>query len=226
MLCDFFVQRGFTVHSAKDGPTALSLFYRHSPSIVILDRMLPEIEGVQVARAIRSTSTVPILMLTALGEEEERLEGFEVGVDDYVVKPFSIRELESRVRAILRRSAPNGPDRATASDAETAEPVVQVGPLTIDPATHECRRDGTLLNLTAAQFAILRRMMQSPGRVFTRLQLLETFQPDAFAGYERTIDVHIKNLRKEIEPDRDNPRFIETVRGVGYRLNRDPGRGR
>lgn len=214
MLCDYFSQKGFTTIAATDGPTAIGAFFRHDPALVILDRMLPEMDGIQVARAIRASSRVPIIMLTALGEEEDRLEGFDVGVDDYVVKPFSIRELESRVRAVLRRS----PETADSSGEPGAPRRIAHGELVLDLQARRCLRGGQEVELTGAQFEIVRLMLEHPGRVFTRLQLLESFQPDAFAGYERTIDVHIKNIRKALEPDRAHPTIIETVRGVGYRI--------
>ena len=207
MLSDFLTSRGYLCESAFDGTSALAAFYREVPDLVILDLNLPHIDGMEVARTIRTAHNTPIIMLTARGEEEDTLAGFEVGTDDYVVKPASMKEIAARVTALLKRSSGG---RGTATIAR--------GTLLLDTEKRRVYRDGTPLNLTGAQFAILQTLMSSPGRVFTRMQLLETFQDHAFAGYERTVDVHIKNIRKALGENQSDTRYIETVWGTGYRF--------
>ena len=216
MISDFLAARGYRASSVFDGPAALRAVFEHPPDIVVLDLNLPALGGLEVARTITSETDIPIIVTTARGEEEDRLEGFRSGVDDYLVKPFSLPELAARIEAILRRATrPTG----TRSGDELADgPPVVAGPLRLDQARREAFVHGKPVSLTAVQFAILMRMARSPGRVFTRLQLLESFQDHAFDGYERTIDVHIKNIRRRIEADPHHPRILETVRGVGYRV--------
>ncbi len=201
----------FRVASAGDGLAALSIFRQEKPDFVILDLNLPKLDGLDVARKIRKESDVPIIMVTARAEEYDRLIGLELGADDYIVKPFSPREVVARVRAVLRRAG------------KTPAPArrVSAGNLEIDLEAHSVQCAGELVELTPTEFNLLAAMAAQPGRVFTRLQLLEEAQGQAYEGYERTIDAHIKNLRAKLEADPRKPRYIETVFGVGYRFRRE-----
>jgi DNA-binding response OmpR family regulator len=201
----------FEVISAFDGAEALAQFDRHAPDLIILDWMLPEVDGLSVAQRIRRTSNVPIIMLTAKVDEEDRIAGLETGADDYVVKPFSARELEARVRAVLRRSIGK---RA---------PVLEVGDLRMDQAQRLVWLGGEPIELTAMEFDLLAFLMTHPRRVFTRLELLEAVRGETYESFERSIDSHIKRLRQKIEPDPRNPRFVLTVFGVGYKLAKEEG---
>ncbi len=198
---------GYRVASAADGRAALAAFRRERPDLVILDLMLPEVDGWEVARQIRADGRTPIIMLTARGEEVDRLLGLGLGADDYITKPFSPREVVARVRAVLRRTGGEAPIEATT-----------VGDLEIDHARMQVRRGGTTVALTPTEFRLLAALARSPGRVYTRLQLIDIVQGHAFEGYERTIDAHVKNLRHKLEPDPRRPRYVLTVHGAGYRL--------
>jgi DNA-binding response OmpR family regulator len=200
---------GFRVVAAADGQLALTQFRRERPALVILDLGLPEVDGLDVARTLRRESNVPIIMLTARVDEADRLIGLELGADDYVTKPFSPRELVARVRAVLRR--------ARGERDQPAAPMM-VGDVTIDIERRSVVVAGRSADLTPTEFDLLAVLARHPGRVFTRLELLDRVQGYAFQGYERTIDAHIKNLRQKIEPDPRNPRYVETVYGVGYRF--------
>jgi DNA-binding response OmpR family regulator len=208
---DYLKRDSFSVIAAGDGITALSIFRQEKPDFVILDLNLPKMDGLDVARAIRKESEVPIIMLTARAEEYDRLIGLELGADDYMVKPFSPRELIARVKTVLRRSGkPQAP-------AET----VRAADIEIDLTAHTVRREGMPVELTPTEFSLLTTLVSQPGRVYSRLQLLESAQGQAYEGYERTIDAHIKNLRAKLEPDPRQPRYIETVFGIGYRFHKD-----
>ncbi|BDG60699.1 response regulator transcription factor [Caldinitratiruptor microaerophilus] len=208
-LIAFNLERaGYRVVTTADGVEALSLARERRPALIILDLMLPGMDGIDVCREVRRSSDVPILMLTARRDEIDRVVGFEVGADDYVTKPFSPRELVSRVRAILRRTAPRPVERPSGT----------FGSLHIDYERFEVTRDGERVDLTLTEFQILRVMSQQPGRVFTRDELLDRVRGQEFAADPRTIDVHIRHLRAKIEPDPSRPTYIETVRGVGYRF--------
>ncbi|MEW5958168.1 MAG: response regulator transcription factor [Chloroflexota bacterium] len=199
---------GFRVVVAYDGQEALAIFRHEQPDLLVLDLMLPEIDGLDVARTIRRASNVPIIMLTARAEETDRLIGLELGADDYVVKPFSPRELVARVRAVLRRVG-----------AGPAQPqLITAGTLALDLGRREARLAGRPIPLTTAQFDLLTVLAQHPGQVFSRMQLLDAVQGEAFEGYERTVDAHIKNLRRALGDDPRDPRYILTVRGVGYKF--------
>jgi len=199
----------FRVVTAGDGQAALTLFRHEKPALVILDLGLPAIDGLDVARALRKESNVPLIMLTARVDEADRLIGLELGADDYVTKPFSPRELVARVRAVLRRA---GGEREAA-----ALPVV-AGDVTIDLECRQVTVAGRAVELTPTEFDLLAVLARHPGRVFTRLELLDRVQGYAFEGYERTVDAHIKNLRQKIEPDPKQPRYLLTVFGVGYKF--------
>ncbi len=209
------VQEGFEVSVAYDGHDAIAKAQKDAPDLVILDLMLPYVDGLEVCRHIRKESSVPILMLTAKDGEQERVIGLELGADDYVTKPFSPRELVARVRAILRRTA-----------RETQRPgakPVSVGELVLDPTTHEVRLTGRLIDLTTKEFDLLQLLLSHPNRVFTRDFLLEHIWGYDYFGSTRTVDMHISRLREKIEDDPNNPTFIMTVRGVGYKLKKDQG---
>ncbi len=202
---------GFHVFVAEDGAAGLALAERKNPALVVLDLMLPDISGEEICAEIRSRSDVPILMLTAKASEEERVAGLVSGADDYLVKPFSPRELVARVRAVLRRT----------QGVET--PLVETlsfdgGRLEIDTVQHAVRREGAPVDLTPNEYKLLVTLARYPGRVYSRFELINRVQGYDYEGYERTIDVHVKNLRKKIEPDPAHPRYVETVLGVGYKL--------
>jgi DNA-binding response OmpR family regulator len=204
----YLEQAGFEVVPARDGAAALEAFRSAAPDLVILDWMLPKLDGLSVAREIRASSRVPIIMLTARVTEQDRLAGFHAGVDDYVVKPFSARELEARVRAVLRRSS-------------TKEPSIQeTGDLRLDREQRLVWVRGEGVELSAMGFDLLAFLMSHPGRVFTRLELLEAVRGETYSGFERSIDSHVKRLRQKIERDPAKPAYILTVFGVGYRFAR------
>ncbi|MCL8206655.1 MAG: response regulator transcription factor [Actinomycetia bacterium] len=206
-LVRFALEReGFEVSVAQDGWAALAEAERLKPDLVVLDLMLPGLNGFEVCRALRATSDVPVLMLTARKEESDRVQGLDLGADDYVTKPFSPRELAARVKAILRRV--RGPERETA--AETG--------LVVDAERRRVLLDGQPVELTYTEFELLRVLAAHPGRVFTRDELLTRVWGADFYGDARTVDVHIRHLREKLHEDPMAPRFIETVRGVGYRF--------
>ncbi len=209
-LISLYLEReGFKTAVAHDGLKALDLARQHNPVFVILDLMLPEIDGWEVCRRLREFSTVPILMLTARGEEIDRVLGFMIGADDYVVKPFSPRELVERVKAILRRTK----SRAIAKGDQ-----LTIGELTIDVQNHRVTLKDRQLVLTPSEYKLLRILMTSPGRLFSREQLLGALYPNGEEVVDRVIDVHIGKLRQKIERDPGNPRYILTVRGFGYQF--------
>ena len=203
---------GFEVVTAYSGREAMFANRYERPDLIILDLMMPEMDGWEAARLIRRESSVPIIMLTARVEDTDRIAGLEMGADDYVTKPFNPRELVARVRAVLRR---------THGEVAGDSPVLRIGSLEVDRESHRATLGGRPLDLTPSEFDLLAALMEQPGRVFTRMELLDRIQGEAYAAYERTIDVHVKNLRAKIEDDPRNPRYIETVYGVGYRLARD-----
>jgi len=212
VLRGYLERAGFQVVAAGDGSEALKAFRRERPDFVILDLNLPGMDGLDVAHAIRRESNIPILMLTARVEEADRITGLELGADDYVTKPFSPREIVARVRAIFRRMAEN------AGSTET----LRAGDIEINLTERTVTVKGKPVNLTPTEFALLVIMARYPRRVFTRLQLLEQALGTDYPGYERTIDAHIKNLRAKIEPDPRRPTYIQTVFGVGYKLEVEP----
>jgi DNA-binding response OmpR family regulator len=208
VLRSYMEKAGFQAAVAYRGDEALQVFRAERPDLVILDLNLPGMDGLDVAREIRRLGQTPIIMLTARVEETDRLVGLELGADDYVTKPFSPREVVARVRAVLRR----------AQGGAAAPEVIRTADLEIDIGRHTVRRGDQPLELTPTEFSLLAALAGQPGRVFNRMQLLELAQGSAFEGYERTIDVHIKNLRAKIEPDPKNPARILTVFGIGYKF--------
>ncbi len=206
LLRSYLRRDGFDVDEAADGEAALAAAARLRPDLIILDLMLPKMDGREVCRRIRETANTPIIMLTARDEETDKLLGLELGADDYITKPFSPREVVARVRAVLRRGS-----------RETVE-VVRAGDLLIDLRAHEVSLGGRPVELTPTEFRLLETMAGHPNQVFTRMQLIDRVQGHAFEGYERTVDAHIKNLRGKVEPDPKTPRYIVTVYGVGYKF--------
>ncbi|MGI6375253.1 MAG: response regulator transcription factor [Anaerolineae bacterium] len=209
VLRAYLERAGFTVSTAYDGPEALRRARQESPDLILLDLMLPGMDGLDVARELRRTSNVPLIIVTARVEETDRVLGLELGADDYVLKPFSPREVVARVRAVLRRA--QGPL------AQAQQPVYRLGPLTLDVARRAVEVDGAPIDLTRSEFEVLRLLLSAPGRVFTRLQLVEAAQGEAYEGYERTIDTHIKNLRRKLGDDPRRPTYVLTVHSVGYK---------
>ena len=199
---------GFEVATAADGETALSRYAAESPHLVLLDLMLPQIDGLEVFRRMRAAAPTPVIMLTARGEETDRVVGLELGADDYVTKPFSPREVVARVRAVLRRSG---------HDLD-GDGVLEVGGLRIDRGRREVRRAGRDLHLTRKEFDLLEHLASSPGVTFTRTALLESVWDFAWDGDTATVTVHVRRLREKIEADPSSPRHLITVWGVGYRF--------
>ncbi len=213
MIRDYLETLGWAAVGAESGPDALELFRSETPDFILLDIMIPGLDGLDVMRRIREDSDVPIILITAMAEEADKLIGLELGADDYITKPFSLKEMAARIRTVMRRV--RGADDVPSS--ETA--ILSIREIELDSERRTVRRSGQLLDLTAVQFDILHGFMRYPGRVFSRTEILEFFQDHAWEGYERTIDVHIKNIRKSLEPDRDHPQYLQTVRSVGYRFS-------
>jgi len=201
---------GYRVITASNGSQALRLAREGHPDLIVLDLMLPEIDGLEVCRTLRSESDVPIIMLTARVSDEDRLTGLDLGADDYVTKPFSPKELAARVRAVLRRIPGDGVQRGPEE--------VTHGKLTINFLRHEVWENGRMVVLTPIEFKLLGVMVREPGRVFPRAQLIEKAMGYDFEGFDRTIDVHILNLRRKLEPDPAHPLYVKTVYGAGYKF--------
>jgi two-component system alkaline phosphatase synthesis response regulator PhoP len=209
LVRDYLEHSGFGVLTATDGPTALRTASTQHPDLIVLDLGLPGIDGLDVMRTLRKTSEVPIIVLTARGEESDRVAGLELGADDYLTKPFSPKELVARVRSVLRR----------ADGMKAPADVIRVGyDVELKVPSMEVRIGGRRIDVTATEFQLLATMARQPGRIFTRAQLLNAVHGVAFESYERAIDAHIKNMRRKIEPDPQNPRYLQTVFGVGYRF--------
>jgi two-component system alkaline phosphatase synthesis response regulator PhoP len=211
---DYLEHAGFGVLLAGDGRAALQAVRTRQPDLIVLDLGLPELDGLAVTRAVRESSTVPIVMLTARDDELDKVLGLELGADDYITKPFSPRELVARVRAVLRRTelAARGPDDR-----------VVVGDLVLDASKLRTSVAGRWIDLTPTEFSLLLTMARQPGRVFTRSQLLDAVRGVAFESYERAIDAHVKNIRRKLEPRPHQPRYVETVYGMGYRVAEPEG---
>src|SRR5512143_300658 len=205
---DYLEHAGFAVLTAFDGPAALHVARSSKPDLIVLDLGLPQIDGLDVTRSLRKDSDVPIIMLTARSDESDKLIGLELGADDYLTKPFSPKELVARVRTVLRRS-----DRAT-----NAEELIRVADLTLDVPRLRLTLGDNPIELTTTEFQLLATLARQPGRIFTRGQLLDAVHGIAFESYERAIDAHIKNLRRKIEPNPREPRYILTVYGMGYKF--------
>jgi two-component system alkaline phosphatase synthesis response regulator PhoP len=206
---DYLTRAGFTVDVAADGATAVEIARQKRPDLVVLDLGLPRMDGLDVARALRRESDVPIIMLTARVDETDRLKGFDVGADDYMTKPFSPRELVARVSSVLRR-ARYDPERASH---------FHVADLSIDTARLRVERAGTPIDLTPTEFQILLALARRPGRILTRAQLLDVVRGSDVESFERAIDAHVKNIRRKLERDSRRPRYLLTVYGLGYKFS-------
>lgn len=214
VLTAYLEKEDYTVMTAKDGWEAVDKARKNSPDMILLDLMLPGLDGWGVCKEIRRTSTVPIIMLTARDAETDRIIGLELGADDYVVKPFSPKEVIARIRAISRRVRP-------AERQDNEERVVTVGNITLYQNRHNVTINGLPIELTPTEYKIMELFLTHPGQVFSRLQLIEKAQGYAFEGYERTVDSHIKNLRKKIDASPSAPYYIRTIYGVGYKMAGD-----
>ncbi len=204
---DYLEHTGFRVLTASEGHQALAVARHDRPDLIVLDLMLPGMDGLDIARTLRQDSDVPIIMLTARVEEADRLIGLELGADDYITKPFSPRELVARVRTVLRRS-----------QGHIRQPgVIRLDDLEIFPEEHRLTRSGVPIHLSRIEFTLLEILARHPGQTFTRSQLLDRLHGVAFEGYERSIDAHVKNLRRKLEPNPAEPRYVQTVFGIGYK---------
>lgn len=210
LVKDYLIGQGYAVVTADNGQDALFVARDSNPDLILLDLMMPEMDGYDFIRNFRKTSEIPIILLTARLEETDKVLGLELGADDYVTKPFGMKELVARIRAVLRRV---GKEAASQTESD----VLQVGDIILDKARYTVAAGADYVNLTRSEFELLALLMESPGRVFSRMELLEYLQGHDGEGVERTIDVHIRNLRSKIEPDPKSPQYIETVFGVGYR---------
>lgn len=208
-MAEFLSEEGFEIIQAADGLEALELFKEHQADLVILDLMLPKLDGLEVCKAIRQKSNVPIIMVTARDEEIDKLLGLELGADDYITKPFSLREMKARIKAVLRRTGFQG---------AVEEHKVTFGALEINTDRREVRMNNKIVELTPSEYAILTTLSQNVGRPYSRLQLLNATLGESYAGYERAIDTHVSNLRKKIEPNPQKPIYILTVYGLGYKF--------
>lgn len=204
----YLTQEGFRVVTADNGRNALFVARHEKPDLILLDIMMPEMDGYDFIRVYRKERDTPIILLTARLEESDKVVGLELGADDYVTKPFGMRELAARIRAVLRRASKEAPPPE----------VLRVADITLDRGSHEVTVAGRPVSLTPSEFDLLAILMSAPGRVFSRSELLMQLQGVVFESVERTIDVHVRNLRAKIEPEPSNPRYIETVFGVGYRF--------
>jgi len=213
LLDDYLTQQGFRIVTATNGREALYAARQENPDCILLDIMMPEMDGLQFLEHYRREKTVPVIILTARDEETDTVVGLELGADDYVLKPFRVRELVARIRAVLRRAEP----------ADGARKIMKVGELLLDEGAHTVTARGQAVNLTPTEFNLLALFMRTPGVVFTREQLADQLSEVGYSGLERTLNVHIRNLRARIEPDPNQPEYIETVFGVGYRLVKPEG---
>lgn len=211
IIQSYLERDGFLVKTYRNGKEALQSSKQHIPDLIILDIMMPEMNGFQFLETFRKTSRTPVVFLSARNGEEDQIKGFDLGADDYVTKPFHPQTLVARVHAILRRARENQqPDQPSR---------LEMGRFTLDHEKHLVFLDQELIKLTPTEFNLLATLMSNPGKAFTRLDLLEEIQGLRYVGYERTIDIHIKNLRSKIEEDPHHPHFIETIYGIGYRFN-------
>jgi DNA-binding response OmpR family regulator len=208
LVKSYLTQEGYQVVTASNGREALFVAREENPDLVLLDIMMPEMDGYEFMRVHQKERETPIILLTAKIEETDTLLGLELGADDYITKPFSMRILTARIRAVLRRAGKVTPD----------VDVLRVADIALDRNGRSVKVGGDPVDLTPSEFDILATLMASPGRAFSRLDLLDRIQGTAFEGYERTIDVHVRNLRSKIEPDPKNPRYVETIYGIGYRF--------
>lgn len=209
VLSAYLFKEGYTVETALNGVAAMERADRFQPDVILLDLMLPDLDGWEVCKEIRRTSNVPIIMITAVTGEDQRVSGLDLGADDYVTKPFSPREVMARIRAIIRRMKPEAAGKGDA---------LRRGNIELNASRHTVAVDGGIIELTPTEYKLLELFMSHPGQAFTRMQLVERTQGYSYEGYERTIDSHIKNLRKKIGDDQDQPGYIKTIYGVGYKM--------
>ena len=210
LVKDYLSREGFIVLTAVNGLDGMQLIEREKPDLVLLDWMLPGMSGLEMCKRLRETSTIPIIMLTAKSEEIDRVLGLEFGADDYIVKPFSLRELAARIKTVLRRSS--------GASQETTSSLLIRGELSLDVSSHKVQKRGQEIFLTPTEFNILHLLASRPGTVYSRLQLLRQAMGEEYLYYERSIDTHVSNLRKKIEDNPSDPKYVETVFGVGYRF--------
>ena len=210
LLDSYLTQEGFRVVNAANGRDALFVAREEKPDLIILDIMMPGMDGYEFMRHHRKERNTPIILLTARVDEDDKVIGLELGADDYVTKPFRPRELTARVRSVLRRTG----------QSEPVADILRAGDIIVDRERHTVKIQDEYIDLTPSEFDLLATLVASPGRTFSRLELLDRIQGTAYEGYERTIDVHVKNIRAKIEPEPGSPTYIETVYGVGYRLRR------
>ncbi len=214
LVAEYLSTRGFSVQTAEDGDAGLARIASAAPDLVVLDVMMPGRDGFEVVREIRKDSKIPIIMLTARGDDTDRIVGLELGADDYLPKPFNPRELLARIQAVLRRTDDSTPDPTTGR--------LRAGPLTIDVDRRHVELDGRPIELTTTEFEILRTMVANAGRVIGRDRLMELARGEDFASFDRSVDVHISHIRKKLGEDPRKPIYVKTVRGVGYTVPRDP----
>ncbi len=208
MLSDFLASQDYEVLLASDGVEALELFHESHPDLVLLDIMMPNMDGYQFISHLRKESDVPVIMITAKQQETDIIRGFDLGADDYITKPFRMRELLVRIRAVMRR----------AGTREQARSTLTIGEVSLDPQKHEVRKGGQLIELTPLEFLILETLMCAPGQVVRRADLCIRIMENGYAGSESTLKIHIRNIRQKLEDDLDQPKFLETVFGIGYRF--------
>jgi DNA-binding response OmpR family regulator len=208
LVSDYLSQQGYRVVTARDGKEALFTARRENPDVILLDIMMPEMDGYEFLRQFRRERGTPVIILTARVEESDAVLGLELGADDYVVKPFRMRELAARIQSVLRRSDPGDPRHKR----------LHLGDVELDEITHSVEVNGRTANLTPTEFNLLSILMHAPGQVYTREQLVDRLSQSGFSGLEQTLNVHVRNLRLKIEPDPENPRYVEAVFGVGYRF--------
>lgn len=210
LLQDYLSEQNYRVITADNGENALYTARRDPPDLILLDIMMPKMDGYQFLRRYRQERTTPVIIITARQEETDAVLGLELGADDYIIKPFRMRELSARIQAVLRRVDPN----------QVTNQVLRSGELIVDPGAHTVTLSNETVSLTPIEFDLLLILMKSPGQVFTRIQLVDQLVDSGFTGLDRTLNVHIRNLRKKIEPAGDEPYYIETVFGVGYRFRK------
>lgn len=208
MINDFLISQDFEVFNASDGREALNMFHESEPDLILLDIMMPNMDGYQLISQLRRESDVPVIMITAKQQEEEIIKGFDLGADDYITKPFRLRELLVRMRAVLRRAAP----------MDDSRPCLVIGEISLDYSKHEVKKHEQSIDLTPLEFHVLAMLMRSAGKVVKRADLCIGLMENGYTGSESTLKIHIRNLRLKLDDDPDQPRYIETVFGIGYRF--------
>jgi DNA-binding response OmpR family regulator len=208
LLSDYLSSQDFETLTASDGREALDAVHGTNPDLILLDIMMPNMDGYQFISRLRRESNIPVIMITAKQQEADIIRGFDLGADDYITKPFRLRELLVRMRAVLRRAAPK----------ETDEPLLEIGDISLDRSKHEVKKQGQVIELTPLEFQLLEMLMQSPGQVVRRAGLCIRLVENGYSGSESTLKIHIRNLRLKLEDDLSQPRYIETVFGIGYRF--------